>query len=57
MDYKRDQLIAAIAKVDELLAMKEDLPKVVVRELHGIRKILRWHIKQSPTTKRRRRTL
>lgn len=52
MEFKKDRLGLAIGKVDELIAMKDDLPKVVVSQLLRIRKILRWHLKNSTGKKR-----
>lgn len=51
--YRKDRLQAAIGQIDEILKAKDELPPVVVGQLHKIRKILRWHYKNS--TRRNKR--
>lgn len=49
--YKRTSLVVACNLLDDLLAMKADLPPLAVSYLLRVRRVVRWHLRHSTRPK------
>lgn len=47
VEFQKATLVSAINKIDDILEMKDLLPTLAVSYLYRVRRIMRWHLKNS----------